>query len=146
MFIRHKFLIISTLIHIQMQCFWSVTCGRERWDEEARLTTYLHHTDVWPLVFHRFTSLLTSCTVAAEPRDSPPRHSGKATSACLMSRSERRAADVTRGEKAETNVFPLISRRAGIDFKRHTGESHFLRGLIQHFNLPRLSSPKSKKL
>lgn len=69
-----------------------------------------------------------------------PRHLGEAASARLMFRNKRRAVD---GD-AETNVFPLISRIVRIDFRRHTGESHFLLGLIQHFNLLQLSSTKSK--
>lgn len=72
-----------------------------------------------------------------------PRPLGKATSARLMFQSERRAADAD----AETNVFPLISRMARIDFFfcGHTGESHFRLGLIRHFNSLQLSSTNSKK-
>lgn len=68
--------------------------------EKAPSAAYLCHADVWPLVVHHFTSLLTGGTVTGAACDSTvdylhlsPRHLGKATSTCLMFWNKRRAVD-----------------------------------------------------
>lgn len=100
-----------------------------------------------PLVIHHFSSLLTCFKEGRVPCVSQksirlwaplPTPPGKGSSTCFTFQNWRGGvADGNTG----TYVLPLIRR---IGFRRHTGESHFLPGLIQHFNLLQLLSTKSR--
>lgn len=70
--------------------------GERRW-KDARLATYLYHTDVWPGVSYLFTSSWLHSDNGAVRLS--PRHLGKATSASLMFQRKRQETDRIHREK-----------------------------------------------